>query len=194
VPTEITYVEKSTNITYRSDATYIDSGVPGKINEVYRTQFQQQIWALRSFPEGQRNCYNFSLTAKRKYLIRGTFIYGNYDGLNQLPSFDLYIGPNKWTSVSIPGVRNGSVSEMIHVLRQDHLQICLVKTGETTPFISSLELRPLNNNTYVTKSGSLIVVARLYFSPTPPFLRYRNEPKRFYFHTSCFVVCVKLSK
>uniref|UniRef100_C0LGG6-2 Isoform 2 of Probable LRR receptor-like protein kinase At1g51890 n=1 Tax=Arabidopsis thaliana TaxID=3702 RepID=C0LGG6-2 len=175
VPTEITYVEKSTNITYRSDATYIDSGVPGKINEVYRTQFQQQIWALRSFPEGQRNCYNFSLTAKRKYLIRGTFIYGNYDGLNQLPSFDLYIGPNKWTSVSIPGVRNGSVSEMIHVLRQDHLQICLVKTGETTPFISSLELRPLNNNTYVTKSGSLIVVARLYFSPTPPFLRYDED-------------------
>lgn len=171
MPKETTYVEKSTNITYRSDATFIDSGFPGKISEVYRTQLQQQTWALRSFPEGQRNCYNFTLTAKRKYLIRGTFIYGNYDGLNRLPSFDLYIGPNKWTSVSIPGVTNGSVNEMIHVLTQDRLQICLVKTGETTPFISSLELRPLNNNTYVTQSGSLIAVARVYFSPTPPFVR-----------------------
>ncbi|CAE5959970.1 unnamed protein product [Arabidopsis arenosa] len=175
VPKETTYVEKSTNITYRSDATFIDSGFPGKISEVYRTQLQQQTWALRSFPEGQRNCYNFTLTAKRKYLIRGTFIYGNYDGLNRLPSFDLYIGPNKWTSVSIPGVTNGSVNEMIHVLTQDRLQICLVKTGETTPFISSLELRPLNNNTYVTQSGSLIAVARVYFSPTPPFVRFDED-------------------
>ncbi|XP_019091490.1 PREDICTED: probable LRR receptor-like protein kinase At1g51890 isoform X2 [Camelina sativa] len=175
VPKDRTYVEKSTNITYRSDTDYIESGSPGNINEMYRAQFQQQTWSLRSFPEGQRNCYNFTLTVKRKYLIRATFIYGNYDGLNQLPTFDLHIGPNKWTSVSTLGVTNGSIHELIHVLTQDRLQVCLVKTGETTPFISSLELRPLSNNTYVTQSGSLIAFARVFFSPTPSFVRYDED-------------------
>ncbi|KAL0696686.1 hypothetical protein Bca4012_063866 [Brassica carinata] len=174
-PKETNYVEKSTNITYRSDFNYIETGVAGKINEAYTTQFQQQTWSLRSFPVGQRNCYTFNLTANRKYLIRGTFIYGNYDGLNQLPIFDLYIGPNKWTTVTTLGVTNGSLHEMIHVLTQNRLQVCLVKTGDTTPFISSLELRPLNNETYVTQSGSLVAVSRVFFSPTPSFVRYDED-------------------
>ncbi|XP_018435752.2 probable LRR receptor-like protein kinase At1g51890 [Raphanus sativus] len=175
VPKETNYVEKSTNITYRSDFNYIETGVTKKINDAYTTQFQQQTWSLRSFPDGQRNCYTFNLTANRKYLIRGTFIYGNYDDLNQLPIFDLYIGPNRWTTVTTLGVTNGSIHEMIHVLTQNRLQVCLVKTGDTTPFISSLELRPLNNETYVTQSGSLVAVSRVFFSPTPTFVRYDED-------------------
>ncbi|KAL1210936.1 putative LRR receptor-like serine/threonine-protein kinase [Cardamine amara subsp. amara] len=175
VPKETTYTEKTTNIKYTSDANYTDSGLVGRINDAYKTQFQQQTWTLRSFPKGERNCYNFNLTANSKYLIRGTFVYGNYDGLNQIPNFDLHIGPNKWTSVILDGVADASIFEMIHVLAQDRLQVCLVKTGETIPFISSLELRPLNNNTYVTQSGSLIMVSRNYFSTTPPFVRYNED-------------------
>ncbi|XP_023633176.1 probable LRR receptor-like serine/threonine-protein kinase At1g51860 isoform X3 [Capsella rubella] len=176
VPKETTYVEKSTNITYKSDADYIDSGLVGKINDAYKTLFQQQIWALRSFPVGQRNCYNVNLTANQKYLIRGTFVYGNYDGLNQFPSFDLYIGPNKWSSVKIRGVTNTSMHEIIHLVPKDSLQVCLVKTGPTTPFISSLEFRPLNNETYATQSGSLTLFARVYFpSSSSSFIRYDED-------------------
>ncbi|KAF2608417.1 hypothetical protein F2Q68_00043456 [Brassica cretica] len=131
---------------------------------------------LRSFPDGQRNCYNFNLTRNQRYLIRGTFLYGNYDGLNLLPSFDLHIGQTKWTSVSIRELGSSLIREIIHVLTEDSLQICLVKTGETTPFISSLELRPLNNNnTYVSQSGSLMLLNRVYFSPTPSFIRYDED-------------------
>ncbi|WZZ46045.1 hypothetical protein YC2023_042304 [Brassica napus] len=160
VPKETVYTEKSTNIIYESDANYIDSGLVGRINDANKTRLQQQYWTLRSFPEGERNCYNFNLTANRKYLIKASFNYGNYDDLNRLPRFDLHIGPNKWTSVSFPGGRYGSNREMIHVLTQNRLQVCLVKTGETTPFINSLEIRPLHNGTYVTQSGSLILVSR----------------------------------
>ncbi|KAH0873132.1 hypothetical protein HID58_070494 [Brassica napus] len=157
VPTTTTYTEKSTNITYKSDADYVDSGLVGKINNAYMTQLQQQTWSLRSFRDGQRNCYNlFDLTANIKYLIRATFMYGNYDVLNQLPSCDLRVGANKWFSIKITGVTNSSSYEIFHVVTQDDLQVCLVKTGPTTPFISSLELRPLNNNSYNTQSGSLI--------------------------------------
>ena len=171
VPKNTTYTEKTTNIIYKSDADYIDSGSVGRISNEYKALLQQQGWTLRSFPEGDRNCYNFNLKANSKYLIRGSFVYGNYDGQNKIPKFDLHIGPNKWTSVKLEGVGNGSIYEMIHVLPQDHLQVCLVKTGKTIPFISSLELRPLNNNSYVTQSGSLIAVSRVYFTATPPFVR-----------------------
>ncbi|KAG2328310.1 hypothetical protein Bca52824_011038 [Brassica carinata] len=175
IPKSTTYTEKTTNITYTSDTDYIDSGLVGRINDSYNTPLQQQTWTLRSFPEGQRNCYNFNLKANRKYLIRGTFVYGNYDGLNQIPKFDLHIGPNKWTSVTLDGVANASIYEMIHVLPQDRLQVCLVKTGQTTPFISSLELRPLNNRTYATQSGSLVSFARIYFPQNPSYLRYDED-------------------
>ncbi|KAH0893815.1 hypothetical protein HID58_056244, partial [Brassica napus] len=113
VPKETVYTEKSTNIIYESDANYIDSGLVGRINDANKTRLQQQYWTLRSFPEGERNCYNFNLTANRKYLIKASFNYGNYDDLNRLPRFDLHIGPNKWTSVSFPGGRYGSNREMI---------------------------------------------------------------------------------
>jgi len=163
VPKETTYVETSTNITYKSDANYTDSGLVGKINDAHKTLVQQPLWALRSFPEGERNCYNFNLTVNSTYLIRGTFLYGNYDGLNQSPSFDLHIGASKWTSVNIVGVTDTVMPEIIHVLTQKRLQVCLVKTGKTTPFISSLELRPLINNIYIAESGSMVLQNRVYF-------------------------------
>ncbi|KAG2289171.1 hypothetical protein Bca4012_029824 [Brassica carinata] len=76
------------------------------------------------------------------------------------------ISPNKWSSVKLKGVGVDSIYEIIHVLPQDRLQVCLVKTGEMTPFINSLEIRPLKNGTYDTQSGSLITVSRFYFPPT----------------------------
>ncbi|WZZ64349.1 hypothetical protein YC2023_075719 [Brassica napus] len=176
VPENTTYVENTIIITYKSDADYIDSGSVGKIKDAYTTQFQRQLWSLRSFPDGKRNCYNVNVTANSKYLIRGSFVYGNYDGLNQLPSFDLHIGPNKWSSVTIEGVANFSMTEIIHVVTQERLQVCLVKTGPTTPFISSLELRPLPNQSYVTETGSLTRFARVFFSTSSSVIsQYKTE-------------------
>ena len=172
VPKETTYVEISTKIKYKSDADYIDSGLVKTIDDAYKTQLVQQVWALRSFPVGERNCYNVNLTAKSRYLIRGTFVYGNCDRQSQFPSFDLHIGPNKWTSVKILGVTDISMHEIIHVVPQDILQVCLVKTGPTIPFISSLEFRPLNKETYNTQSGALRLFARVYFpSSSPSYVR-----------------------
>ncbi|XP_010535193.1 PREDICTED: probable LRR receptor-like protein kinase At1g51890 [Tarenaya hassleriana] len=169
-----TYTERTINITYESDAKYIDSGETNKI-KIDQTQFQQQTWSLRYFPDGQRNCYGFNLTRNRKYLIRAMFLYGNYDGRNEFPEFDLYIGPNKWTTIDIKGVSNTSMVELIHVLTADRLQVCLVKTGKTTPFISSLELRPLRNDSYVTQSGSLMREFRVYFANTTRFIRFEED-------------------
>lgn len=116
---------------------------------------------VRSFPEGDRNCYKVGVRRGSTYLIRATFVYGNYDGQNQLPEFDMHIGPNKWTTVQPVNVSTITLREIINVAAMNYTDICLVNTGYGTPFISALEFRPLNNASYRTESGSLLLFARL---------------------------------
>ena len=153
----VNYTEPSLDINYVSDANFINTGVRGIItSEEIRTHTQQRyLWRLRSFPEGKRNCYKINITRGSNYLIRTTFLYGNYDGRNMLPIFDLHLGANLWTTVTIDDASSGEVYEIIHVTSLDFVQICLVNTGNGTPFITAIELRILKNNTYVTESGSL---------------------------------------
>ncbi|CAA0287534.1 unnamed protein product [Arabidopsis thaliana] len=153
-PRETSFREKTTNITYISDANFINTGVGRSIKQGYRTQFQQQTWNLRSFPQGIRNCYTLNLTIGDEYLIRANFLHGGYDD-KPSTQFELYLGPNLWSTVTTTNETEASIFEMIHILTTDRLQICLVKTGNATPFISALELRKLMNTTYLTRQGSL---------------------------------------
>ncbi|OMO66489.1 hypothetical protein COLO4_30543 [Corchorus olitorius] len=112
---------------------------------------------LRSFPEGEKNCYTLNLRKGDRYLIRASFLYGNYDEKNKLPEFDLYLGSTFWVSA----VLNSSIDlswEMIHVLESNYLQFCLMNTGKGTPFISAFELRLLKNTTYA--AGSMATLQR----------------------------------
>ena len=58
---------------------------------------------VRAFPEGTRNCYEIGVAKGERYLIRATFVYGNYDGLKKLPEFDLYYGVTLWDAVKLNG-------------------------------------------------------------------------------------------
>ncbi|WZY93308.1 hypothetical protein YC2023_065637 [Brassica napus] len=158
-PRGTTFREGTTNLTYISDASFISTGVGRSIKQAYRTQFQQQAWNLRSFPQGIRNCYTLNLTIGDEYLIRTNFLHGGYDD-NPTTQFELHLGPNLWTTVSTTNETQASIFEMIHVLKADRLQICLVKTGDSTPFISALELRKLKNTTYLSRQGSLQLFIR----------------------------------
>jgi hypothetical protein len=122
---------------------------------------QQQVWNVRSFPQGNRNCYTINVTASTKYLIRATFMYGNYDGKGNLPQFDLYLGPNKWDTVKVLNSSISVIKELIDVPSRNYIHVCLVNTGLGTPFISAIELRPLKNTTYITKAGSLALFLRV---------------------------------
>jgi len=152
----VNYTEPSININYVSDADFINTGVRGIIaSEEINTHTQRQMWRLRSFPEGKRNCYKISITKGSKYLIRTIFLYGNYDGRNILPMFDLHLGTNLWDTVTIYNASIDESMEIVHVPSLDFVQICLVNTGNGTPFITAIEFRTLKNDTYVTESGSL---------------------------------------
>ena len=78
-------------------------------------------------------------------------MYGNYDNKNQIPVFDLYIGVNKWATVK----KEKFLCEIINVFSDEYIDVCLVNTGFGVPYISVLELRPLNNSIYLLKDGAL---------------------------------------
>ncbi|CAA7026303.1 unnamed protein product [Microthlaspi erraticum] len=172
---ESPYNEPSTNLTYISDAEFIHGGKTGTVEKDLGSQVIKPYRALRYFPEGIRNCYSLSVTQDTKYLIRTWFLYGNYDGLNTSPRFDIYVGPNLWTTVDVKISGLGATEEIIHITRSKVLEICLVKTGTTTPLISAIELRPLHYSTYIARTGSLKFVDRAYFSKSENVIRYPED-------------------
>ncbi|XP_031473191.1 probable leucine-rich repeat receptor-like protein kinase At2g28990 [Nymphaea colorata] len=136
--------------TYTSDQAYIASG---EIKEV-ATQFASSpvmYHTLRSFPNYRRNCYTLTpVTQGKKYLIRASFMYGNYDGQNLLPTFDLYLGAEPWDTVKLDNASHILWTEIIAAAQSSNISVCLVKTAGVNPFISGLELRPADdiyNNT-----------------------------------------------
>ncbi|KAH0943501.1 LOW QUALITY PROTEIN: hypothetical protein HID58_003138, partial [Brassica napus] len=139
-PMGTSFLEKATNITYSSDAPYIDTGIGRSIKSSYQSKSEQQTWYLRSFPQSSRSCYTFNMTTGDKYLIRAIFFHGGYD-TRPSTKFDLHLGPNKWATVS--------------TAEETKLQVCLVKTEDSTPFISAIELRKLTSKAYANESGSL---------------------------------------
>ncbi|VVB16617.1 unnamed protein product [Arabis nemorensis] len=169
------YKETETGLEFYSDAIFAVSGETHSIQANRESEFPKPYRSLRYFPHGLRNCYNIPVEKGRNHLIRAKFIYGNYDGFDISPNFDLYLGPNLWATVDLYRQENGTTEEMLHIPTSDLLQICLVKTGPTTPIISTLEIRPMGNDTYITKSGSLRLHTRLYLSETEKLLRYPDD-------------------
>lgn len=162
------YTETTTGINYVPDSNMVETGMPKTVASDYRlSSLLKQLWTSRSFSEGIRNCYNIPVKLGIKYLIRASFLYANYDGQNSVPQFDLYFGPNFWTTVSLPKVQSIIDEEIIHITTSNQVQICLVNTGNGVPFISSIELRPLPNTTYVTRGESLTTFLRLDIGTSP---------------------------
>ncbi|KAG6727765.1 hypothetical protein I3842_02G140900 [Carya illinoinensis] len=160
LPANSTYKEETISIDYISDANYIDTGISRSIASEFKGTLQQQVWNVRSFPQGVRNCYTINITRGTKYLIRGTFVHGNYDGEGNLPEFDLYLGTNMWDTVKVENASYSIIKELIHVPSRNYIHVCLVNTGLGTPFISAIEFRPLKNDLYESKSGSLALLLR----------------------------------
>ncbi|CAA6672849.1 unnamed protein product [Spirodela intermedia] len=91
-----------------------------------------------------------------KYLVRAGFLYGNHDGKNQTPEFDLYLGVNFWQTVQTLA-DDTVIAEIIAIAPANVMKVCLVNIGMGTPFISVVELRSLRNFMYplVNESQSL---------------------------------------
>ncbi|KAF8106413.1 hypothetical protein N665_0139s0010 [Sinapis alba] len=160
IPSGSSYKDDTTGINYVSDSSFVETGVSKSVSFTA----QRQLQTLRSFPEGSRNCY--TLTPKqgkgKKYLVRASFMYGNYDGENGSPEFDLFLGGNIWDTVVLT---NGSVivsKEVVYLSQAENIFVCLGNKGKGTPFMSTLELRFLGNDntTYDSPNGALFFSRR----------------------------------
>ncbi|KAL6620562.1 hypothetical protein ACP70R_035701 [Stipagrostis hirtigluma subsp. patula] len=183
------YVDDTTKLSYAPDAAFTDAGENHNISAEYVTpKLGKRYLNVRSFPGGgARSCYTLrSLVAGLKYIVRATFMYGNYDGLGRTPVFDLYVGVNFWSVVNVTAADNPVILEAIVLVPGDSVQVCLVNTGSGAPFISGLDLRPLKSTLYPQANATqgLVLLARLNFGPTEvtDIVRYPDDPHdRFWF-------------
>ena len=79
-----------------------------------------------------------------------------------------------WDTVKIKNASYTVDKELIHVPTLNYVHVCLVNTNLGTPFISAIELRPLNDNAYVTESGSLALFVRVYEGSVSDDISYRS--------------------
>ncbi|KAL5575543.1 hypothetical protein UlMin_017242 [Ulmus minor] len=93
-------------------------------------------------------------------------MYGNYDGHNKPPQFDVHVGVSFWKTVEF-SPDEFTREEIVHVPLLDYVRVCLVNTGSGIPFVSTIELRPLPNDTYeVPPTGSMYLVERVNVATT----------------------------
>ncbi|CAM0949543.1 unnamed protein product [Alopecurus aequalis] len=150
------YPDDSTRgLRYVSDAGFVDAGAGtnADIGPPYNDRdLALRYLNVRYFPRtnaGARSCYTLrGLSPGARYIVRESFYYGNYDSLNTLPTFDIYLGVNRWATVNFTAADDIVILEATVVSQADFLQVCLVDIGQGTPFISGLDLRPLRAGMY----------------------------------------------
>uniref|UniRef100_A0A2N9FWU6 non-specific serine/threonine protein kinase n=1 Tax=Fagus sylvatica TaxID=28930 RepID=A0A2N9FWU6_FAGSY len=118
---------------------------------------------FEKFSPGNKELLHPETGARQKQQLydQGNILYGNYDGENQQPVFDLYLGVNAWTTVNLTNADafHYYYYDVIHVPLTDYIDVCLVNTSHGVPFISSLELRHLDNSIYKTEGGALAKIS-----------------------------------
>ncbi|PON84281.1 Malectin-like carbohydrate-binding protein [Trema orientale] len=175
------YVDEKTGFVYVSDKDFTGTGESKEIQNAYKVNqlLEPQFWTVRSFPQGTRNCYTLKPTLGKgtKYLVRARFFYGNYDNKGQAPTFDLYLGVNYWDTIINQVAFVLVESEILFFPTLDHFDVCLVNTGYGIPFISVLEVRPTDNETYASGPGSALqTVGRYNMNPgINREMRYKDD-------------------
>uniref|UniRef100_A0A0E0M083 Protein kinase domain-containing protein n=1 Tax=Oryza punctata TaxID=4537 RepID=A0A0E0M083_ORYPU len=157
------YKDPKTGIVYVSDGPYIDDGAGENHRVLLAGSYLLQT--LRSFPSGPRNCYALPTVAGTKYLVRLEFLYGDYDGKNSSSlQFELHLGAQRWATVDDVVAETGRsrVYEAVFMGWARWEPVCLVNIGSGTPFVSSVELRPIDDELYpsVKTSESLSLFIR----------------------------------
>ncbi|XP_062088373.1 putative leucine-rich repeat receptor-like serine/threonine-protein kinase At2g19230 [Humulus lupulus] len=176
------YIDTENGFVYNSDANFTEAGENREILASYKVpNVDRQFHNVRSFPQGRRNCYTLEPSKEdgTRYLIRARFMYGNYDNKGEIPVFDLHLGVDLWDTVKIDSDSGITTMEIIHIPSQDYVHVCLVNIDKGIPFISVLELRPMDSHIYLsdeTIGSSLRLFDRFDFSSeTNQTMRYKDD-------------------
>ncbi|KAK1426088.1 hypothetical protein QVD17_14756 [Tagetes erecta] len=154
-------------------------GITSNISVTNETR--QQYQTVRYFPADNRKyCYTLNVRSRSRYLIRATFLYGNFDNNNVYPKFDISMGPTRWATIVISDANTIESQELIFLAYDSTVSVCLSNATTGQPFISTLELRPFNGSIYLTPFENqffLGVSARINFgAENEEPIRYPDDP------------------
>ncbi|KAK7285102.1 hypothetical protein RJT34_19861 [Clitoria ternatea] len=154
----------------------------GEISTVsVANETRKQYTTLRHFPADSRKyCYTLNVVSRTRYLLRATFLYGNFDKNNVYPKFDISVGATHWSTIVISDANSIEMRELIFLASSPTISVCFSNATTGQPFISTLELRQFNGSVYYTdyeEQFYLSVSARINFgaeSDAP--IRYPDDP------------------
>ncbi|KAH9320924.1 hypothetical protein KI387_015563, partial [Taxus chinensis] len=178
------YTDSQTGLNWVPDDDYIKVG---NLTTLQETNLVTVLKTLRVFPNAAANKYCFELPVlkNRKYLVRTSYYYGDYDGRKSPPVFEQIIEGTLWTTVNTTlDYSQGSYTfyEMVIQSTGKSLSVCLARNENTIgdPFISALELRRLESSMYnSTDFGkyALHLVSRHSFGYSGGnIIRYPDDP------------------
>ncbi|XP_047057225.1 probable LRR receptor-like serine/threonine-protein kinase At1g67720 [Lolium rigidum] len=165
-------------IHWTSDSNFVSGGqtatLPGH-------QLQKQYRTVRYFPPDKRKyCYTIDARERTRYLVRASFLYGDFDHSPVYPKFDLSLGSTHWSTVVIYDASSVVVEEAIVLAPTPELRICLSEATTGQPFISTLEVRMLGGSAYSTPYEAqffLSLFARINFgAENNQSIRYPDDP------------------
>lgn len=151
-------------LVWTSDANLIygETAIVSVTNET-----RKQYTTLRHFPADSRKyCYTLGVISRTRYLLRATFLYGNFDNNNVYPKFDISVGATHWSTIVISDANTIESIELIFLASSPTISVCLSNATTGQPFISTLELRQFNGSIYYTAYENqfyLSVSARINF-------------------------------
>ncbi|KAL7136580.1 hypothetical protein ABFS83_10G039900 [Erythranthe nasuta] len=162
-----------------SPDNYILIGKTANISVANETR--KQYRTLRYFPaDNNKYCYTLSVVPRTRYLVRATFLYGDFDSNNVYPKFDISFGPTRWSTIVISDAGTIESQELIFLAADPTVSVCLSNATTGQPFISTLELRQFNGSIYFNQFENqffLSLSARINFgaeSDAP--VRYPDDP------------------
>ncbi|EYU41639.1 hypothetical protein MIMGU_mgv1a0021481mg, partial [Erythranthe guttata] len=130
-----------------SPDSYILIGKTANISVANETR--KQYKTLRYFPaDNNKYCYTLSVVPRTRYLVRATFLYGDFDSNNVYPKFDISFGPTRWSTIVISDAGTIESQELIFLAADPTVSVCLSNATTGQPFISTLELRQFNGSIY----------------------------------------------
>jgi hypothetical protein len=147
-------------IQWTSDASFVAGGQEAQLLVQSGLQSQQQFTTVRYFPaDNSKYCYTMNVRNRTRYLVRATFLYGNFDNSNVYPKFDISLGASPWSTIVIDDATTPVVEEAIILAAAPTLSVCLSNASTGQPFISTLELRQFNGSLYYTTDETRFFLA-----------------------------------
>ncbi|KAJ6778371.1 hypothetical protein OIU74_002214 [Salix koriyanagi] len=165
-------------LSWTSDVNFIYGEVA---NISVANETRKQYTTVRHFPADSRKyCYRLDVTSRTRYLLRATFLYGDFDSNNVYPKFDISVGPTHWSTIVISDANTIESIELIFLASSSSISVCLSNATTGKPFISTLEFRQFNGSVYFTAFENqfyLSVSARINFgADSVDPVRYPDDP------------------